>query len=643
MTNELDMNVVAAEVSVQLIKDTMNATFQKISKAAKFVYDVHFTDFEEHMLAVYQRIATVKIITSRDQPVNFSSVYTSSGFTCGETKFSDDKLIEVLISGKRCVLSGNGGAGKTFMMRNIWLEIFKKKQKKVPILVELRKLNSLSTYDVASFIRANSFGNINFDESTFQHFCEQGAFIFLLDGFDEVVKEKREDLERQILALSRKFTECGLIVSGRPDDRFDAWSDFYTFKAEPFDYNQFRVLINKVPFDDETKGAFLKVATEGFFNEHQSFLSNPLLSLMMLLTFRDNAEIPTRLSTFYENCFNTLYTQHDALKESFNRKKSLDQLRFKRLFAAFSLVTYLATRPSLDAAEYIAAIERAKGIAGIDLGVDEISHDFLESVNLLVKEGSTYSYIHRSFQEFFAAYCVSGVISSNEQGDVLTKFAKRSYDNTLRLTYEMHPKLVENTLIIPRYETFKLENRLPRKTQKSLPFNAAARAGLSITVVFRTSAQKTDNKASVFISGFRIDWREDYEILSAAVKVLRARAQQYTRSLFDNILDVTVMGIMREVSSELLDNDPVDLDFEEHMSIKILFDPDSANVSIEGDLNDDSAHVNDVLEKCKNYFVLNCHKIEKAIIYNNKSIVELSESILSVRGKYKSILGEIIL
>lgn len=84
MSGEFDVNAVMADVTTQLVKDSLASVLQKLTRAAKTAYGKMFTDFEEHMLSVYQRVATVKIITSRDQPVSFSSVYTSSGFSCGE-------------------------------------------------------------------------------------------------------------------------------------------------------------------------------------------------------------------------------------------------------------------------------------------------------------------------------------------------------------------------------------------------------------------------------------------------------------------------------------------------------------------------------------------------------------------------------
>lgn len=507
--------------------------------------------------------------------------------------------------------------------------------------MELRKLNSLSSYDVVSFIRASAFGNTEFDEATFAHFCSQGAFVFILDGFDEVIREKREELESQILALSKKFPSCGLVVSGRPDSRFDAWGEFSTFKAAPFGYDQFRSLIGKVPFDSETKRAFLKIATESFFAEHESFLSNPLLSLMMLLTFRDNAEIPGRLSTFYENCFATLYAQHDALKESFNRKKTLDQLRFKRLFSAFSLVSYLASKPSFDGAEFISTIEKAVSITGIAESVENISHDFLESVNLLVKEGQTYYFIHRSFQEFFAAYCVCNVISARQQGDVLTKFAKRRFDSSLRLTYELHPRLVEDSLLMPLYRELNKASRLPRKAARGARFNAVNRTGLALTIGFVFRRVPPGSPSAGRSMSYRFKWDEQYEVLSNAVSVIGSSPNGERQRLLGGSLDMIVIDAMHtkifSVPTSILDQ-PDDLRVE----VELSFTADDIEIEMSADSNFE-AYLEEIGPSLRDYLLSCAVNIERRIVENNKYIVQCADLMLSNRGPYDDVLGEVIL
>jgi len=46
----MDVNAIAADVTQQLIKESILATFQSIGRTAKFAYGALFTDFEKHTL-----------------------------------------------------------------------------------------------------------------------------------------------------------------------------------------------------------------------------------------------------------------------------------------------------------------------------------------------------------------------------------------------------------------------------------------------------------------------------------------------------------------------------------------------------------------------------------------------------------------
>lgn len=288
----------------------------------------------------------------------------------------------------------------------------------------------------------------------FRSFCEEGVFCLLLDGFDEVEYRHREELERQILRISRRYANCALILTSRPAERFASWVEFKTYSCVPFTYEKFHHLISCAPFDPEAKKKFLKLADGGFFMEHRDFISNPLLALMMLMTFRDHAEIPSRLATFYKNCFLTLYSKHDALKEQFSRSKKLDQNDFKRLFGSFCFLTYLKSKQDFSLDEVYFFIERAAEHSQCKLPTEDILYEFIEAINLLYHEGMKYWFVHRSFQEYFAAYYATKVLTKDNDR-VLDLFAQRRGDATLLLSYQLHPDLVVQDFIFPNVAPFR--------------------------------------------------------------------------------------------------------------------------------------------------------------------------------------------
>ena len=551
MQNDINPEAVAIGVATELSKSFLTSAIKNVSKASKITFQKYFPNFEKHLAEIYVKNKCVKILCSKDTPIDFEELHVSSIFSNSEQKLSDKEIVDLVKKNQRIVISANGGAGKTFLMRYIWLSLFKEGENKVPIFVELRNLNKLSTYNLLSFIRASAFGADEFSEEAFKHFSQDGAFVFILDGFDEVERDKRPELEAQIIELGKKYLDCGLIVSGRPDDRFDGWQAFSTYKAEPFDYERFKSLVKKVPFDNSVKTDFTKIATPDFFKKHESFLSNPLLAIMMLMTFRDNAEIPTRLNVFYDNCYATLYSRHDALKEAYRRKKHLDQTEFKRAFSVFCLFSYIDDKFTLDADEFVQYVEKTRKYLNIKLNQEDIQHDFIESVNLLVKEGTNYSFIHRSFQEYFSAFCVTNVVTEKVP-ELLSLFGRRHYDTTFKLAYEIHAGLVQSKFLLPTYSKLVDKSHFPTDVVRKNPFNALEKTCFKLTmeIFLGVHKHKSGRRRGVGVARFKHDFVQDFEsFLFSSQRALLNKdgAQSVTDGIF-NFFDQVIRGVSKAVS-----------------------------------------------------------------------------------------------
>jgi len=118
---------------------------------------------------------------------------------------------------------------------------------------------------------------------------------------------------------------------------------------------------------------------DGLYEKHESFLANPLLLTIMLLTYGENAEVPAKLSIFYSQAYVALFNQHDARKGVFQRKRrsGLDIQTFSRVFAAFSLQCYEASKYEMPRSDALGYVERAKSFTGISVDEDAFVDDAL--------------------------------------------------------------------------------------------------------------------------------------------------------------------------------------------------------------------------------------------------------------------------
>jgi predicted NACHT family NTPase len=192
----------------------------------------------------------------------------------GKERMIDDyDAIKEIEERRRATVVGTAGCGKTIFMRYLWISLFAGIDAHIPIFVELRRLNSMSTLDLESFI----FHSIvptqeKIDIASFQSWIEHGRFTFVLDGFDEVAADKRDKVQEKILKLCVKSPDNIVIVSGRPDDRFDSWQEFSVFRIEPLNRQQVVQLIERIDFDLNVKKKFVEAIEKGLYAKHQDFL-----------------------------------------------------------------------------------------------------------------------------------------------------------------------------------------------------------------------------------------------------------------------------------------------------------------------------------------------------------------------------------
>jgi len=136
-----------------------------------------------------------------------------------------------------------------------------------------------------------------------------GKFVLLLDGLDELAHTLRDECCRQILEITYKFPNCLYLITSRPDDRFSSWQEFYVGTMSPFTKEQVVELVKKIDFDHAIKNSFITDISNRLYQSHKEFLSNPLLCTMMLMTYNEFEEIPSKMYIFYDRAFEVLFTR----------------------------------------------------------------------------------------------------------------------------------------------------------------------------------------------------------------------------------------------------------------------------------------------------------------------------------------------
>lgn len=401
---------IATGVLTNLCEDAVKSLWSKVKKYFKDADVKEDIDlgiaYEKYLKQTNLKYGKIKTLIYNRVPRDLYSFYECTGLILGAETIDTNDINNVLKIGNKLLITGTGGIGKSTMIKHFFLNTISKTDH-IPILIELRTFNSqedLSIYNsIYDCLKDNGF---NVEEEYYEYSLNEGGYIILLDGFDELNKEKSSELSRKIQEFADKYPKNHYIISSRPSSEFIGWHDYTELSTLPLTKAQAISMINKIDFDNNIKTKFVDELEKNLFDKHKSFAENPLLLTIMLLTYESNAQIPENLNDFYERAFLALFSMHDATKEAYCRetKTGLSYENFKAVFSYICFKSYFQDVfefTDVNLLNYINnAKEKFQDIMFIPVDFQE---DLVQHVCMLIKDGLVYRFSHRSFQEYFAA------------------------------------------------------------------------------------------------------------------------------------------------------------------------------------------------------------------------------------------------
>lgn len=437
--------------------DRAEKTLKGAAKAAGIRAIASLKGYSAYLEETNDRVSTFKTFADPTKPVSLLDHFVETKFILQRSKkpVNQDELLARLRRPSRFVISATAGFGKSMVMRYFALALYENPIGRIPIFLELRNLNRVSSPNIVDFIHSSYRQTSEIQSESFRIGLESGIFVLLLDGFDELNHDIRPAIEDQILNLTRKYPLATVIVSGRPDERFKSWKDFSVFKVQPMNQSQIIELINNLDYDNGVRKRFVQKIKTGLFTSHESFMSTPLLAILMLLTFEQNANIPDKMHLFYSEAFRTLFHKHDALKEQYDRsrKSGLAVDEFEKVFAVFCLRTYVLEKLEFTHREISQNIKESLEYESSPVKEADFLFDIEEAVCLFVKEGSSYFFVHRSFQEYFTALFLS-TCAEKTRDDFIEKVATRYWDNVLPMLFDMAGDQIAPTWVASNTESY---------------------------------------------------------------------------------------------------------------------------------------------------------------------------------------------
>lgn len=450
MSDEFDVNTFAAKLVNSNIDRFMEAGKGILNEASSRVRALLRRTYSTYLANASERYSKVKTFLIRDEPTPLYRFYVPLSVSSGDKTLPRTSVKQLEDCARYAIITGTAGSGKTTLMRHLFLDTIRE-SRRVPVFVELHQLNN-SDGTVSDLIRRTlELHGLSLDEKYVTKAIEAGHFAFFLDGFDEVGMDLRKGVSQEIQSLCDKWDKNLFVVSSRPDQQLSAWPRFTVFETSPLSLDEATELVQKLPCDEALRTRFIKDIREDLFEEHRSFLSNPLLLSIMLLTYGQSADIPKKLNVFYSQAYEALYQRHDALKGGVQRPRQcdLDIQDFAEVFSAFCIATYDRRKLEFSQMEALDCLRNASTIAGIEFSEMSYLEDLLQAVCLLLEDGLVLTFAHRSFQEYFVARFICSAKPAH-QAALVKKYADRIHtDSVIALLYEMDRELIERLLIVP--------------------------------------------------------------------------------------------------------------------------------------------------------------------------------------------------
>ena len=445
-----------------IIEKEVITNIPKIYQKLKQIYkDLQFKTEEEvgvvyqnYLKFTYDKYSKVKTLLYKNEGKFIYDFYEHVYLNSADLeKLETDNTEQIFNKSSNIILTGTGGIGKSMLVKHIFINQIQQATS-IPIFIELKSLNDFEFLDnrLIDFIYQEIRNHhLDLEKQYFEVTLNAGRYTIIFDGLDEVNPSKRSWLDREIKEFVTLYNENRYILSSRPSEEFIGWNQFIEYEISKMDKVQALALINKLKYDEKVKKRFHKELKGHLYDTHKSFASIPLLLTIMLMTYEAGASIPNNLTDFYNQAFYTLYQRHDASKSGYKRelKAKLTPEEFRNILAYIGLKTFFDGKVDFDRTTLDDIITKYCLKNNFELKTNDIVYDATHNACMMLQEGVSLKFSHRSFQEYFAAVGINQ-LDDKLQRQILVKWSEADRNNI-----RSHRTFMNALFTIQKERTFK--------------------------------------------------------------------------------------------------------------------------------------------------------------------------------------------
>lgn len=340
----------------------------------------------------------------------------------------------------------NAGMGKSTLMKFLFLEVVEK-HIGIPFFIELRTLSSDKSiidclYDEIEDIKDATPQKIK--KEFLKAIIDNGDCIFFFDGYDEMTPDNKPIITKKLQDFILKANKNKYFISSRYDDALiGLYNNFDKFNIKPLSNDEAYQLLKKFDNNGKTSNNLIsKLKENDNLKILHEFLNNPLTVSLLYFNYKYEMTLPNTKYEFYNSVYKNLYKYHDLRKGgSFERIKysNLNITYFEKVLHYIGFCSLLKLKKTLyTERELLLLIDSSKSYISKDFEAVDYLHDLLETVPLFIKDGTQYSWVHKSFQEYFSAMFLSNLPNKNTLLPRIFQYNKiEMYSKLLDFYYEI--------------------------------------------------------------------------------------------------------------------------------------------------------------------------------------------------------------
>ncbi len=422
----------------------------------KHKFEKNFNQFAtenltEYLRRSYKKQQTMNTIVFKNQQKRIEQLYIPLSVKSSTSDEIIEKNIQTLNnptfrSNNYTLIVDNAGMGKSTLMKWLFLSVIKENLA-IPLFIELRKLGS--SYTILDYITEELNGiNNTLEKDYICHLLDIGNFIFFFDGFDEINRVSKEFVTNDLQNFISKCSNNKFIISSREEAALSSFGQFSKYSIMPLSKKDAFRLIKKYDNNSSLSQELIhKLNNEKNLRLLSEFLTNPLLVSLLYMAYEYKRDIPYKKHIFYRQVYHALYDEHDLSKGGHfihEKKSQLDIEDFQLILRGFAFLCVVNGDNYYEKDDLVRIINQVKSVnKEIEFKANDFIEDITKNVPLLIRDGIEYRWVHKSFQEYFAAHYIK-IDAATKKTEILTGILNNSkeftYYNLLDFYYDIDIK-----------------------------------------------------------------------------------------------------------------------------------------------------------------------------------------------------------